>query len=197
SDEHTTHLCYLYYLWTGPASPLFGKTKMTTFERYFIEDKSTHTEEKNPYFLMRDKEELSNKILKEFGLDSENSHIINGHVPVKFKKGENPVKGNGKMIVIDGGLSKAYQPVTGIAGYTLIYNSYGLILAAHEPFESKQKAIEKEVDIITSLKTLETTGVRKRVKDTDIGKVLQEEIADLENLLAAYRSGIIKENGNS
>jgi len=170
---------------------------MTTFERYFIEDKSTHTEEKNPYFLMRDKEELSNKILKEFGLDSENSHIINGHVPVKFKKGENPVKGNGKMIVIDGGLSKAYQPVTGIAGYTLIYNSYGLILAAHEPFESKQKAIEKEVDIITSLKTLETTGVRKRVKDTDIGKVLQEEIADLENLLAAYRSGIIKENGNS
>jgi fructose-1,6-bisphosphatase-3 len=184
---------YFYYLWTGPDSSLFGKTKMATFERYFIDDKEPHAEEKNPYFSLRDQEELSIKILKEFGLNPDNSHIVNGHVPVKFKKGENPVKGNGKMIVIDGGLSRAYQPVTGIAGYTLIYNSYGLMLAAHEPFESKQKAIEEEKDIISDLKILEKTAIRKRVKDTDVGKVLQEEISELENLLVAYRKGYIKE----
>ena len=190
-------LIYLYYLWTGPDSPLFGKTKMATFERYFIDDQETHTEDKNPYFLMRDDESLSDRVLTEFGLDPQVSHIVNGHVPVKFKKGESPVKGNGKMIVIDGGLSRAYQPVTGIAGYTLIYNSYGLVLAAHEPFESKQKAINEEEDIITSLKILEKTAVRKRVKDTDVGKILQKEIADLEQLLAAYRKGYIKEiNGD-
>jgi len=184
---------YFYYLWTGPDSSLFGKTKMATFERYFIDDKEPHAEEKNPYFSLRDQEELSIKILKEFGLDPKNSHIVNGHVPVKFKKGENPVKGKGKMIVIDGGLSRAYQPVTGIAGYTLIYNSYGLMLAAHEPFESKLKAIEEEKDIISDLKILEKTAVRKRVKDTDVGRVLQEEISELENLLIAYRNGYIKE----
>ena len=195
TDEHTKHLIYLYYLWTGPDSPLFGKKRMTTFERYFIDDKETHVEDKNPYFMMRDKEELSIKILKEFGLDPEKSHIINGHVPVKFIKGENPVKGHGKMIVIDGGLSRAYQSVTGIAGYTLIYNSYGLILVAHEPFESKQKAIENEVDIISSSRILENSTIRKRVKDTDVGKILKEEIKDLENLLAAYRKGCIKESG--
>ena len=189
-------LIYLYYLWTGPDSPLFGKTKMATFERYFIEDKEIHTEDKNPYFLMRDDESLSYRVLEEFGLNPEISHIINGHVPVKFKKGESPVKGNGKMIVIDGGLSRAYQPVTGIAGYTLIYNSYGLVLAAHEPFESKQKAINEDADIITSLKILEKTAVRKRVKDTDVGKKLMEEIADLEQLLIAYRKGYIKETNN-
>ncbi len=197
TEEHTSNLDYLYYLWAGPDSPLFGKTKMTTFERYFIDDKQTHTEDKNPYFLLRDKEELSTKILIEFGLNPNNSHIINGHVPVKLNEGENPVKGNGKMIVIDGGLSKAYQPVTGIAGYTLIYNSYGLILAAHEPFESKQMAIKEGKDIISSLKILEKTAVRKRVKDTDIGNDLKEEITDLEHLLIAYRKGYIKENGNN
>lgn len=195
SEERPKYLDYLYYLWTGPDSPLFGKKRMTTFERYFIDDKTTHEEKKNPYFLMRDKEELSIKILTEFGLDPEISHIINGHVPVKFSKGENPVKGNGKMIVIDGGLSKAYQSVTGIAGYTLIYNSYGLILVAHEPFESKQKAIEEEVDIISSSNILENSSVRKRVKDTDIGRVLKDEIEDLEQLLAAFRKGCIKESG--
>jgi fructose-1,6-bisphosphatase-3 len=168
---------------------------MTTFERYFIDDKETDVEEKNPYLLMRDKEDLSIKILSEFGLDPEKSHIINGHVPVKINKGENPVKGNGRMIVIDGGLSRAYQSVTGIAGYTLIYNSYGLILVAHEPFESKQKAIEEEIDIISSSSILENSTVRKRVKDTDVGKILKEEIEDLENLLAAYRKGCIKESG--
>lgn len=185
---------YFFYLWPGPDSPLFGKTKMATFERYFIDDKETHTENKNPYFTLRDTEELSNKILKEFGLDINSSHIINGHVPVKMKKGENPVKGNGKMIVIDGGMAKAYQKVTGIAGYTLINNSYGLILAAHEPFESKKDAIENEKDIISELKVLETVKVRKRVKDTDIGKVLLKEIENLEELLSAFRQGLIKEN---
>ncbi len=195
SEEHNSNLNYLYYLWAGTNSPLFGKTKMATFERYFIDDKKTHTEDKNPYFLLRDKEELSTKVLTEFGLNPDSSHIVNGHVPVKFNQGENPVKGNGKMIVIDGGLSRAYQSVTGIAGYTLIYNSYGMILAAHEPFESKQKAIEDEKDIISSLNILEKTAVRKRVKDTDIGAELKNEIADLEMLLSAYRKGYIKENG--
>jgi fructose-1,6-bisphosphatase-3 len=188
---------YLYYLWPGPDSPLFGKTKMATFERYFITDKETHIEEKNPYFNLRDQEELSLKILKEFGLESDESRIVNGHVPVKLKKGEDPVKGNGRMIVIDGGMAKAYQPETGIAGYTLIYNSYGLMLAAHEPFESQHKAIEDEIDIISDSRILEKSNVRKRVGDTDIGIKLKKEIADLESLLFAYRKGYIREkNGD-
>lgn len=194
TGEDSVGLDYLYYLWPGPDSPLFGKTKMATFERYFIDDKETHVEDKNPYFTLRDQEELSIKILNEFGLDAKISHIVNGHVPVKFKKGENPVKGKGKMIVIDGGLAKAYQPVTGIAGYTLIYNSYGLILAAHEPFESTRKAIEEENDIVSELRILEKTLVRKRVGDTDIGDQLRIEIKELEQLLVAYRKGLIREN---
>ncbi len=187
---------YLYYLWPGPDSPLFGKTKMATFERYFINEKETHVEDKNPYFTSRDKEELSIKILNEFGLNPDISHIINGHVPVKMKKGENPVKGNGKMIVIDGGMSKAYQGVTGIAGYTLINNSYGLILAAHEPFESKKASVENEQDIISEQRVLETVDKRKRVRDTDNGKVLLKEVKDLEDLLVAFRQGLIKEKDN-
>lgn len=193
TDDSSTELDYLYYLWPGPDSPLFGKTKMATFERYFIDDKETHSEGKNPYFEMRNHEETSIKILNEFGLDPDKSHIVNGHVPVKFKKGENPVKANGRMIVIDGGLSKAYQPVTGIAGYTLIYNSHGLLLAAHEPFESQRKAIVEEDDIITDLRILEKSPRRMRVKDTDIGEALSKEIKELERLLEAYRRGLIKE----
>ncbi len=189
-------LDYLYYLWSGPDSPLFGKTKMATFERYFIKDKETHKEEKNPYFSLRDQEELSVKILEEFDLDSVQSHIVNGHVPVKMRKGENPVKGNGKMIVIDGGMAKAYHGVTGIAGYTLIYNSYGLLLAAHEPFESKKAAVEKETDIISELRILEKSKDRKKVRDTDIGKELEKEIEDLERLLVVFRKGLIKEENN-
>jgi len=194
TNEDNRYLDFIYYLWPGADSPLFGKTKMATFERYFIEDKETHIEEKNPYFTLRDQEELSMKILKEFGLDIKTSHIVNGHVPVKFRKGESPVKGKGRMIVIDGGLSKAYQPVTGIAGYTLIYNSYGLLLAAHEPFESKRKAIEEENDIISELTLLEKTNLRKRVKDTDVGKIILKEIEELEQLLIAYRKGYLKES---
>lgn len=197
TGDDSVGIDYLYYLWPGPDSPLFGKTKMATFERYFIAEKETHVEEKNPYFTLRDQEELSLKILKEFGLEGDESRIVNGHVPVKLKKGEDPVKGNGRMIVIDGGMAKAYQPETGIAGYTLIYNSYGLMLAAHEPFESKQKAIEEEIDIISDTRILEKTAVRKRVGDTDIGIRLRKEIADLEQLLVAFRKGYIREkNGN-
>lgn len=197
NEQENKSIDYLFYLWPGPDSPLFGKTKMATFERYFIDDKEVHVEEKNPYFTLRDQEELSVKILEEFGLEAKSSRIVNGHVPVKLKKGENPVKGNGKMIVIDGGMAKAYQKETGIAGYTLINNSYGLLLAAHEPFESQRKAIEEEKDIVTELRVLENSKQRKRVRDTDIGRVLTKEISNLEKLLVAYRQGLIKEmNGD-
>lgn len=183
----------MWYLWSGAQSPLYGKDKMSTFEQYFIEDKSTHAEALNPYYKFRDREETARKILKEFGLDPETGHIINGHVPVKVKKGENPVKAGGKLLVIDGGFSKAYQAKTGIAGYTLIYNSYGLLLASHDPFESTQKAIEEEMDIHSNTEILETNHARIRIKDTDIGREIQRQIDDLTRLLAAYRIGYIKE----
>jgi fructose-1,6-bisphosphatase-3 len=183
-----------WYLWCGPESPLFGKKKMTTFERYFVDDKSTHKEERNPYYHFRDKQETIQKILKEFQLNPKRGHIINGHVPVKVRKGESPVKANGQLIVIDGGMSKAYQKVTGIAGYTLIYNSYGLVLVAHQPFESKRQAVQSGKDIVSEATFLDKVKERKRVADTDIGTELKQQIADLKMLLAAYRLGIIKEN---
>lgn len=186
-------LDYLWYLWCGADSPLFGKSKMATFERYFINEKETHKEIKNPYYDFWDKEEICDMILKDFGLSPETSHIINGHVPVKTLKGESPIKANGKLLVIDGGFSKAYQPETGIAGYTLIYNSYGLQLVQHEPFESTQQAIEEGKDILSTTFILERTADRMRVRDTDIGKELIAQIADLQNLLMSYRKGIIKE----
>lgn len=182
-----------WYLWNGVDSPLFGKDKMTTFERYFIEEEETQVEKKNYYFELEDDEKACNMIFKEFGLDPRVSHIINGHVPVKIKKGESPIKANGKLLVIDGGFSRAYQSQTGIAGYTLIYNSYGLLLVSHEPFESTQKAIEEEKDILSTTIVLEQEGERKRVGDTDNGKELKIQIEDLELLLDAYRKGIIKE----
>lgn len=182
-----------WYLWTGPDSPLFGKDKMTTFERYFINDKETHVENKNSYFKLEDSEEMCKLIFEEFGLNPDVSHIINGHVPVKLKKGESPIKANGKLLVIDGGFSKAYQDTTGIAGYTLIYNSYGLILVSHDPFESTQKAIEEEKDIHSTIMVLEQEVERKRVRDTDVGEELKSQIKNLEMLLDAYRKGFIKE----
>ncbi len=182
-----------WYLWTGPDSPLFGKDKMTTFERYFIDDKETHKEHKSPYFKLEDSEEMCNLIFEEFGLNPETSHIINGHVPVKSKNGESPIKANGKLLVIDGGFSRAYQGTTGIAGYTLIYNSYGLILVSHDPFESAQKAIEEEKDIHSTTIVLEKEVERKRVGDTDNGEEIKGQIRDLQMLLDAYRIGLIKE----
>lgn len=183
----------MWYLWSGRQSPLFGKDKMTTFERYFIADKSTHEEPKNPYYKYRDQEKTCRKILEEFELDPETAHIINGHVPVKVKKGESPIKAGGKLFVIDGGFSKAYQAQTGIAGYTLIYNSHGLMLASHRPFESTQKAIEEELDIHSKTEILETNRARLRVRDTDLGQGIQKQIRDLQQLLSAYRAGLIKE----
>lgn len=183
----------MWYIWLHENSPLFGKNKMATFERYFLEDKELHKEKKNPYYELLEDEEIVNNILKEFGLDPEDSHIINGHVPVKTKKGESPVKCNGKVLVIDGGFSKAYQKETGIAGYTLIYNSHGMILAAHDPFESTEAAIEKENDIHAKGVTVKRMTERKLVGDTDIGKELREQIKDLERLLVSYRTGQIAE----
>jgi fructose-1,6-bisphosphatase-3 len=184
---------YMWYLWCGPESPLFGKKKMATFERYFIADKITHKEGKNAYFVLNNNEDICKSILTEFGLDPETAHIVNGHVPVKVNKGESPVKAKGKLLVIDGGMSKAYQKVTGISGYTLIYNSYGLILVAHEAFHSRQKAIEHETDILSNITYLEQNPKRKTVADTDNGKRLRQQITDLEMLFAAYRKGLIKE----
>ncbi|HBD63385.1 MAG TPA: class 3 fructose-bisphosphatase, partial [Clostridiales bacterium] len=153
----------------------------------------THKERKSPYFKMEDSEKMCRLIFEEFGLNPDTSHIINGHVPVKSKSGESPIKANGKLIVIDGGFSRAYQGTTGIAGYTLIYNSYGLLLVSHDPFESAQKAIEEEKDIHSTTMVLEKEVERKRVGDTDNGEQLKEQIKDLQMLLDAYRIGLIKE----
>lgn len=191
--EKQEGLDILWYVWENKNSPVFGKGKMTTFERYFIADEYTHKEPKNPYYELIEKEEIVVKILKEFGLDGEESHIVNGHIPVEAKKGESPIKCNGKLLIIDGGFSKAYQPKTGIAGYTLIYNSYGLVIAAHEPFLSIEKAIEDGSDIISHTLLVEHVEKRKTVADTDIGKNLIESIKDLERLLNAFRDGSIQE----
>ena len=184
----------MWFLWCAPMSPLFGKEKMATYERYFLADKATHTEKRNAYYSLRDTEESASKILKEFGLDAATSCIINGHVPVKVAKGERPIKANGKLIVIDGGFSKAYQRETGIAGYTLIANSRGMLLAAHQPFESTQKAVSEELDIDTETEIIYTHPFRMRVRDTDRGREIQEQIDELQALLNAYREGLIKEH---
>lgn len=194
SEQKQEGLDMIWYLWCGQNSPLFGKSKMATFERYFIADKETHLEKKNCYYAFRDQEETAIKILEAFGLNPQTSHIINGHVPVKVKGGENPVKAGGKLIVIDGGFARAYQKETGIAGYTLVFNSYGLLLASHHPFESTQKAIDEELDIHSKGQVLETNYNRIRVKDTDLGKELQRQMDDLHALLKAYREGYIKES---
>ena len=186
----------LWYIWTGPNSPVFGKDKMTTFERYFIEDKETHVETKNAYYRLYDNEEIVDKILREFGLDTTKSHIVNGHVPVERKKGESPIKCNGKLLVIDGGFSKAYQHKTGIAGYTLVANSYGMRLVSHEPFESTEAAIRKESDVFSDSIVVETALRRQCVADTDIGVELKESIHQLEELLDAYREGVLVEKNS-
>ena len=193
SDEKRKGQDIIWYIWAGPKSPVFGKEKMATFERYFLDDKETHKEKKNAYYRLYDREDILNKILVEFGLSTEKSHIINGHVPVEQKNGESPVKCGGKLLVIDGGFSKAYQSKTGIAGYTLVANSHGMRLVSHEPFESAEAAIKNESDIFSDSIIVETTPVRQRVADTDIGNELRVQIHQLEELLEAYREGIIVE----
>ncbi len=184
---------FIWYLWCGPVSPPFDKNRMATFERYLLTDKEVQKEEKGFYYVLKNRKDICDMILREFGIeDTEHAHIINGHIPVKTTKGENPIKAEGKLLVIDGGYSKAYQKETGIGGYTLVYNSYGLKLVQHEPFESKQKAIEQGIDIISETKVVEHLNKRILVRDTDNGKNLQEQIEDLKELLVAYRKGVIR-----
>ena len=185
---------YFLYLWCGPDSPLFDKSKMATFERYFISDKETHVEAKGYYFKLRDDEKVIDHILDEFGVTGPNRHIINGHVPVRTIKGENPIKANGKLMVIDGGFSKAYHNETGIAGYTLVYHSRGFQLVQHEPFTSTNDAILRGTDIKSTTQIVEMSNRRMLVADTDIGVELRKQIGDLEELLFAYRHGFIKES---
>ncbi len=184
---------YMWYLWCGPDSPLFDKSAMTTFERYFIADKATHNEEKGYYFVYRTEEQMCVDILKEFGLEGPDAHIVNGHVPVKAIKGEQPAKANGKLMLIDGGFSRAYQSSTGIAGYTLIFNSQGLHIVKHNPFNSTANAIKNHEDIESVSVVRESSSHRMLVRDTDNGKVLLAQVDDLKDLLTAYKYGLIKE----
>ncbi len=192
-EERAFAIDYLWYLWCGQDSPAFDKSKMATFERYFIADKETHKEVKGAYYTMRDNAQVVDMILDEFGVEGEHRHIINGHVPVKTIKGENPIKAGGKLMVIDGGFSKAYQPETGIAGYTLVYHSRGFDLVQHEPFSSIDEAVRLGQDIKSTRRMVELTNHRMLVNDTDIGAELRSQIEDLKELLDAYRSGDIKE----
>ncbi|MBR3307881.1 MAG: fructose-1,6-bisphosphatase [Lachnospiraceae bacterium] len=185
----------IWYIWAGPSSPVFGKDKMATFESYFIEDKKASKEEKNCYYSLYEREEVLDSILKEFGLTEPGAHIINGHVPVQVKKGDTPLKCGGKLLVIDGGFSKAYHEKTGISGYTLIVNSHGMNLMAHELFESREDSILNGSDIISDSIPVEQYARRHFVADTDIGAELRSSISDLEALLAAYCDGRLKEKG--
>lgn len=186
-------LDFVWYLWCGKDSPAFDKAKMATFERYFIDDKEAQAEHKGNYYTLRDNEEVVDMILDEFGVKGQYRHIINGHVPVRTTRGENPIKAGGKLMVIDGGFSKAYQPTTGIAGYTLVYHSRGFQLVQHEPFTSIDEAVEQGQDIRSTVQLVEMTNHRMMVRDTDKGEELRHQVADLQELLHAFRSGAIKE----
>lgn len=183
---------YYWYLWCGPDSPLFDKSKMATFERYFIEDKTTHKEEKGWYYTLRNDAGVCDQLMDSFGVKGKHRHIINGHVPVRASKGENPIKADGRLMVIDGGFAKAYHNTTGIAGYTLVYHSRGFQLVQHAPFTSTEEAIMNGTDIQSTTQIVEMMGHRAMVNDTDKGAELREQIADLEKLLVAYRRGFIK-----
>lgn len=184
---------YYWYLWCGADSPLFDKSKMATFERYFLTDKAIRHEEKGHYYHLREQADICDKILREFGLEAEHGHIINGHVPVKASKGETPVKADGKMMVIDGGFSKAYHDTTGIAGYTLVYHSRGFQLVQHDPFTSAEDAVKRGTDIVSTTQIVEFNAQRLNVRDTDIGRDLLRQIEELKLLLTAFRAGLIKE----
>ncbi len=192
-EEKRKAIDFFWYLWCGPDSPLFDKSKMATFERYFIKEEETHREEKGWYYKLRDNAAICDRLMDEFGVAGPHRHIINGHVPVRAGNGENPIKANGKLMVIDGGFAKAYHDTTGIAGYTLVYHSRGFQLVQHEPFSSTEEAILNGTDIRSTTQIVELTGHRAMVSDTDIGQELRGQIADLENLLTAYRRGILKE----
>ena len=196
SEEKRFAKDYVWYLWCGKDSPAFDKAKMATFERYFLDDKELHKETKGYYYTLRNDEKVCDMILDEFGVVGKHRHIINGHVPVKTLKGENPIKANGKLMVIDGGFSKAYHLETGIAGYTLEYHSRGFQLVQHEPFTSMQKAIEEGQDIKSTTQIVELSSQRLMVKDTDKGRELITQINDLKKLLEAYRIGMIKEKSS-
>ena len=189
-DPPQRYLDFMWYLWCGSNSPLSGRV-VKTFERTFIEDKSTWEEPKNPYYEYQSSEPVCRMMLREFGLYSENSHIINGHTPVHVNQGENPLKAHGRLIVIDGGFCKAYQKTTGIAGYTLIFNSHGMRLKSHQPFSGMEAALEENMDIDSESQQVVTFPKRVMVADTDTGERLKEQIADLEDLLTAYREGWI------
>lgn len=184
-------LDFVWYLWCGKKSPLFGREKMASFERLYLSDQTTWKEPQNPYYRYHDQEATCNMILNEFGLTDPNSHIINGHVPVKLIDGESPIKGGGKLVMIDGGFCKAYQSQTGIAGYTLVYNSRGMRLVAHQPFEGLEKTIANNVDIHSTSDIFETLQNRVKVKDTDIGLSIRDKIEDLNMLVSAYQMGVI------
>jgi len=194
SPERQFGMDFLWFLWAGRNSPIFGRDRMTTFERRLIKDESAWTEPKNAYYQLYHDPAVCDMLLKEFGLEGPHCHIVNGHVPVKAKKGENPVKGGGRLIVIDGGFCKAYQPTSGIAGYTLIYNSRSLRLVSHEPFAGRENAIHNNRDIVSTSVVLEQMESRIKIAQTDIGRQLQEQIDDLTALLWAYRTGEITEN---
>ena len=192
-ESYQYALDYDWYLWCAPDSPVFDKNKMATFENYFIDDKQAGKEVKGNYYILRDDEKVCDYILDEFGVEGQHRHIINGHVPVRTLQGEQPIKANGKMMVIDGGFSKAYQPKTGIAGYTLVYHSRGFQLVKHEPFTSIEKAVAEGQDIKSTTQVVEMSAYRMHVKDTDIGKEITHQIDDLQLLLQSYRSGLISE----
>ena len=183
---------FLWYLWCGKLSPLFGRSAMTTFERLYVADSSTHTEVKDPYYTWYNDEAVCRRILAEFGLPG-SSHIVNGHVPVREKNGESPIKGGGRLVVIDGGFCRAYHEKTGIAGYTLVYSSRTMSLRTHQPFESAEKAVKENLDIISQKNILETENHRILVEDTDEGEVLRERVHDLKQLVTAYQLGWITE----
>lgn len=194
ATERQYAIDYFLYLWCGPESPLFDKSKMATFERYFINERETWHEEKGNYFRLRDNQTIAEKILDAFGIDDPNRHIINGHVPVHVASGENPIKAGGRLMVIDGGFSQAYHKETGIAGYTLVYHSRGFELVQHEPFTSTRDAILRGTDIKSTTQIVEMANHRMLVADTDRGDELRQQIADLQELLYAYRHGFIKES---
>lgn len=192
--ERQRAIDYYWYLWCGPDSPLFDKAKMATFERYLLTDKGTHHEEKGHYYTLREKPEVCDAILDAFGVTGQHRHIINGHVPVKAGKGEKPIKAEGRMMVIDGGFSKAYHNTTGIAGYTLVFHSRGFQLVQHEPFTSTEDAIQSGADIMSTTQIVELNANRMLVRDTDKGRELQAQIDELRELLYAYRHGLIMEH---